>query len=361
MNTDFYLPILKSKLGEFTALGHLSENSKDFITPLFEITPLEWDQAERKIPRTLTDHLDSFCKKLLSKWPTSNCFIDPELLKWDRSDNRDQVRYVFDKLAEKDVVPAPVVSLEYSQSFLEALKGTIQTYKIKEVGFRVTPNHVTDADFPVKVQELLDQLRLKPAQVHMILDLADSNFGEIENFADAIASVLESFPFIDGWKSITVAGTAFPSSRIIKEGVSYFPRNDWMVYKKLLEKLKAAEFKRRINYGDYSIVNPAYFEFKPKVMKSSANIRYTLDDKWMVVKGTALKKSADYLQYKKLAKSIVASVDYLGEDFSMGDLHLARCVRGVERPGAPSVWNWVGNNHHFEKVLNDIAAMHHAV
>ena len=52
---------------------------------------------------------------------------------------------------------------------------------------------------------------------------------------------------------------------------------------------------------------------------------------------------------------------YMGEEFSKGDLHLAKCMRGDEGPGAPSVWNWVGNNHHFEKVLTDIAAMNHAV
>lgn len=355
------MPILKSKLGEFTALGNLGEEWKDSIVPLFEITPLEWDQAERKVPRTLNDHLDSFCKKLLKKWPTPKCFVDPALLKWNGTDNRHKISYVFEKLAEKDVIPAPVISLSYSPEFLTAFKATLETHGIKEIGIRVNPNDVTAPDFKGNLETLLEELGFVPGQCHLILDLVDANFMDIENFADAIVAVLESFPFAQEWRSVTVAGTAFPSSRIIKEGTSYFPRNDWKFYLTLTEKLKESAFKRPVNYGDYSIVNPGYFEFNPKVMKSSANIRYTLDDKWMVVKGKALKKSKDYRQYKQLAKAIVESDDYMGEEFSMGDLHLAKCVRGGEGPGAPSVWNWVGNNHHFEKVLSDIAAMHHAV
>jgi hypothetical protein len=195
----------------------------------------------------------------------------------------------------------------------------------------------------------------------MIIDLIDSNFSEVGNFADALADAMEIFPHIEQWRSLTVAGTAFPLSRVIKEGVFYFPRNDWKFYIALTYRLKERGFIRTINFGDYSIVNPDYFEFNPKVMKSSANIRYTLDDKWLVVKGKALKKSADYGQYTQMARVIIESDDYMGEEFSMGDLHLSKVVKEEEGPGAPSVWNWVGNNHHFEKVLTDIAAMHHAV
>lgn len=361
MNTDFYLPILKSKLGEFTALGHLGDEWKDAITPLFEITPLEWDQVERKVPRTTDEHLDSFCKKLIKKWPTSNCFVDPGLLKWNGKDNRHNIIYVYDRLAEKDICPAPIITLSYSGGFLQAFQELLEKYTIKEIGVRIRVTDLTAPDFQDKLDIMLNDLDMAASQCHMIVDLIDSNFTEIGNFADALTDAMESFPYVDEWRSVTVAGTAFPSSRVIKEGVSYFPRNDWKVYVALVDRLKEKEFIRVINFGDYSIVNPDYFEFNPKVMKSSANIRYTLDDKWLIVKGRALKKSIDYEQYTRMAKVIVDSDDYMGEGFSMGDLHLAKVAREEEGSGAPSVWNWVGNNHHFEKVLTDIAAMHHAV
>jgi hypothetical protein len=357
MNTNFYLPILKSKLGEFTALANLNHNLKNKIMPLFEITPLEWDQTERRVPRTLNDHLDSFCKKLIRKWPTDNCFIDTSLLKWQESDNTDKIEYVFDKLAEKNIIPTPIISLSVSPQFISAFLRTVQKHKLNEIGVRVTPKDVTTIDFQDKLESVLKLVDFTASQCHMILDLADANFSEVENISDAIVGVLESFPFGDNWMSFTVAGTSFPASNLIKEGKSEYARNEWKFYSTLKTKLGESNFKRCLNFGDYGIVNPGYFEFNPKIMKASANIRYTHHNKWVVVKGKALKESASYAQYTQLAKDIVESKDFLGENFSQGDLYLAKCVREEEGPGAPSVWNWVGNNHHFVKVLSDLFAM----
>ena len=68
MESKFYVPILKSKSGEFMALSKLNSRAKKSIAPLFEVTPLEWDHSEQKKPKTLDDHLTSFCKKFITKW-----------------------------------------------------------------------------------------------------------------------------------------------------------------------------------------------------------------------------------------------------------------------------------------------------
>jgi hypothetical protein len=356
MKSEFYLPILKSKLGEFTALSKLNHSQKEAIAPLFEITPLEWDQTERKVPRTLHDHLDSFCKKISTKWPSSNCFIDSGLLLWNESDNRKEIEYVFDKLSVKGIRPCPIATLTAPNDLWEAVLNIIKKHGIDDVGIRITPKDVTALEFNDKMGEILEYLGLLPSNCHLIFDLADSNFSDVDNFSDAVLAILETFPYLVQWKSFTIAGTAFPSSNLIKEGITEFSRNEWMLYLQLLEKTKNSEFKRPINFGDYSIVHPGYFEFNPKIMKASANIRYTHNQKWVVVKGKALKESADYGQYFNLSKKIYESNSYLGESFSDGDLHIAKCVNKQEGPGAPSVWNWVGNNHHFVKVLYDLSA-----
>ena len=83
MENNFYLPILKSKSGEFTALSKLGPTAKKKITPLFEVTPLEWDHSQQAKPKTLDDHLMAFCKKFRSKWASDNCFIDTSLLNYN--------------------------------------------------------------------------------------------------------------------------------------------------------------------------------------------------------------------------------------------------------------------------------------
>lgn len=353
METNFYLPVLKSKLGEFTALSHLKKDQFSKIVPLFEITPLEWDQAERKKPRTLDDHLDSFCKKVI-KLGSSNCFVDTHLLNLNKIDNTFKIEYIFDKLALNRLAPIPVVSPRSSEEFLTAFNSVTQKDFMTEIGIRVNPNDVTDPEFEGNITQLLQKVEFTPKECHLIFDLVDSNFSEVEDIAESIIDILEDFPFLLEWKSFTIVGTAFPSSRSIKEGLVLYPRNDWKFYQLLSNKLATKEYARSINYGDYSVVNPEYFEFNPKIMKSSANIRYTHNDHWIVSKGKALAKSADYLQYKKLATNIYKSEYFLDEFFSKGDTHLVKVVRGQEKPGAPSIWNWVGNNHHFTKVLTDL-------
>lgn len=354
METKFYLPVLKSKLGEFTALSHLKPEQISKIVPLFEITPLEWDQAERKIPRTLDDHLDSFCKKFIAKWSENSCFIDTHLLYWNDDDNTFKIEYVFDKLFAHRLSPIPVAGLRSTDNFITAFNKVTQKDVMREIGLRVNPNDVTDPDFEDNIIKFLEKVDFSAKDCHLIFDLVDSNFSEVEDIADSIVAILEDFPFLANWKTFTIVGTAFPASRSIKEGIALYPRNDWKFYQVLISKLAVKKYSRPINYGDYSVVNPEYFEFNPKIMKSSANIRYTHNDNWIVSKGKALTKAADYLQYKKLASSVFNSGYFLGEPFSSGDMHLARVVRGQEKPGAPSIWNWIGNNHHFTKVISDI-------
>ena len=120
--------------------------------------------------------------------------------------------------------------------------------------------------------------------------------------------------------------------------------------------MRDESFNRKINFGDYSVVAPGYFEFDPTKMSRSANIRYTHNDIWYVVKGKALKKSIDFQQYIAQATNIINSGFYLGEGFSEGDSHLSKCSNGQTTPGSPTVWNWVGNNHHFTKVVSDLFA-----
>jgi hypothetical protein len=248
MKNEFYLPILKSKFGEFTALSKLDNVQKESIAPLFEITPLEWDQTERKVPRTLHDHLDSFCKKVSTKWPSGNCFIDSGLLHWNGIDNRKEIEYVFDKLSVKGIYPSPIVTLSSPNDLLDSILNIKKNHGIKDVGIRVTPKDVTALEFNDNMGEILEYLGLLPTNCHLIFDLADSNFSDVDNFSDSILATLETFPYLVQWRSFTIAGTAFPASNLIKEGITDFSRNEWMLYLQLLEKTEKSEFKRPINF-----------------------------------------------------------------------------------------------------------------
>lgn len=356
MINEFYLPVLKSKQGEFDALSKLSDETKKSIVPLLEITPMEWDHATKVKPRTIEVHLQSFCKKVIKKWPSNNSFIDTSLINDKQPDGLSCIEYVFKLLYEKEISPIPVIQITSQDNFLSGIEMISLMYGLEHVGMRVTINDLTSPDLETKIETLLAKIQFRPENVHLILDLNAADFTNSDDFADGILQALGSFPKLQSWKSFTICGGSFPATNLIKVGVNQIPRNEWVFYKKLIEKMGVESFNRRINFGDYSMVAPGYFEFDPTKMSRSANIRYTHNDIWYVVKGKALKKSEDFKQYIAQAITILNSGFYLGEQFSEGDSHLKKCSVGETTPGSPTVWNWVGNNHHFTKVVSDLFA-----
>ncbi len=347
------MPVLKSKHGEFLGLSKLADDIREKVVPLIEITPKEWS-AEGKTPKTIEDHLDIVCKRYIKNWNSSKCFIDTYLMKRDNEDNSPMIEYFLSNLRSKNLVPLPVIHVNSSNAYIEAIKRIRVNLGIMEVGIRIVPDELSSPEFAENLTSLLRKIAQTPSACHLIFDLVSSNFSDIDNLSEGIIGIIETFPSLKEWQSFTIAGSAFPASRAVKKGVSEFERNDWNFHKKFLGVLKEKSFKRLINFGDYSIINPGYFEFDPKKMKPSANIRYTLDTRWVIAKGSRLAEAEDYAQYKSLARSIARSDYFLGANFSEGDRYISQCARGVVPPGQPRTWVWVGHCHHITKTVQNL-------
>lgn len=357
----FYLPILKSKDGEFKALFHLDSFTRNRIKPLFEITPIEYDNQAGKKPKSFEEHIFNFChKKFTKKWNNSECFIDTAQVKTESIQNMSCLEYIYDQLSGDlfPIIPIPVLRVETSFNDLEILNQLKLKYNFKQVAIRVNLSDIGES-FSEKIKLILSALFVTPSNVHLILDLADSDFSNTNDFSDAIIDLLQDFPYFVNWLSFTICGGAFPRTGELQKGENFIPRYDWMLFKAIKIKIATQNFCRSINFGDYGIVSPGYFKFDPLKMSRSANIRYTLDEEWYVLKGTALKTREDHQQYIKQATAITNESFFLGENFSYGDSHLKSCCLGKTKTGNPTVWNGVGNNHHFTKVVADLFSTPH--
>lgn len=354
MESSFYLPLLKSKAGEFKALENLNAKLKRKIIPLFEVTRMEYDHDEDAKPKTIEDHLQKFCKKVIKSWPNNPMFIDTTMVNAEKAEGTAAIEYVYSILATKDIYPMPVVYANSSIQYIDSIQSIMLLYDVTEIAIRVTIEDITSPNFENQLNAILDTLDLPESKCHVILDLKDADFSQLDDFAEGILAALSDFPFFKTWKTFTLAGGAFPAMSKIKNEIELVPRNDWKLFKAVMQGLKETDYNRSINFGDYSIVSAAYFEFDPKVMSISANIRYTHNDMWFVVKGKALKKRPDWQQYYDQAETIVRSKYYLGENFSFGDGHLRKCSSRLTTTGNPNIWIQMGTNHHFTKVLMDL-------
>ncbi|HVZ55781.1 MAG TPA: hypothetical protein VG870_03900, partial [Chitinophagaceae bacterium] len=167
MNNKFYMPVMKSKHGEFLALSKLRDPVKKNVIPLLEVTPLEWS-AEGKKPKTIEDHLDLFCKRYAQNWNTNCCFIDTVLMKHKENDDTHRIEYIFNRLFEKSVCPIPVLHVHNSNSFVAAISGIKGKYGIQEFGLRIIPDELTSPEIESEINSILEKIGITANACHLI-------------------------------------------------------------------------------------------------------------------------------------------------------------------------------------------------
>src|SRR5205823_3321595 len=155
MTKEFYLPMLKSKDGEFKALFTLSSEHKKRIVPLFEITYIEYDHTTNQKPKTLKEHLVNFSKKVAKNWPTNNLFIDTNLLKDKDVEGVECIEFVFHELSKIQIFPMPIVYTSTPQYLLDCTDRILGAYHIEEIGIRITIEDITSSSFEKNLNNVL--------------------------------------------------------------------------------------------------------------------------------------------------------------------------------------------------------------
>jgi hypothetical protein len=101
-----------------------------------------------------------------------------------------------------------------------------------------------------------------------------------------------------------------------------------------------------IVYADYGVVSPLYVPPKAPV-NVPARIRYSTETDHAFHR-------AGRKEYRDLCSALVGSSDFSGEGFSLGDLRIYRCAKGMIKPGNATQWVASDANHHLELVSGQV-------
>jgi len=168
-----------------------------------------------------------------------------------------------------------------------------------------------------------------------------------------ILGTFHEIPSLSSWRTFTICGTSFPknlSEKVSTGSDGYVRRSEWNIYKKIREK----ELKRIPSFGDYNISHPDYIEIDPRFMQMAANIRYTTDDSFLILRGNSIRIHG-WGQIVDITKRLVGHKDYSGKDFSYGDKYIYDCSTGDETTGNAETWRRVGTNHHLTFVIKQLS------
>lgn len=349
-----YVPILKGKPAEFTALQNADAAVRGGILPIVEVIP----------PADETDAaaMEGACRlavtKLADGW-AEPVAVDAGYL--------DQTLTTLGGLTAVEVLAQaarsrglpflPVVRLSDVPDTVAAAGRVVAADglgAVVRVGGDDLEEDVSTLD--IWLRDLCADLRLTQGDVDLIIDVGAIGQGtSVALAARVVRDLINGLANIAAWRTLTVASGAFPAdlSTVATGTMGLLPRLDAQLW----QDLRARPLMREPDFGDYAIQHPALPSgagFAP-----APQIRYTVDTAWRIHKGSK-KDPRSNRQFFDICAALVASGEYAGAALSWGDQHIARAAAsasGSEQvgPGNATTWRQVGTSHHLATVVNRLA------
>ncbi|MGZ8285051.1 MAG: beta family protein [Allosphingosinicella sp.] len=351
-----YVPLLRWRQGEYEALFRLGGPQKDAILPLIEILKPDYDFELRKPKRNLDEHLKLFGKRLGIKWNSRPALIDTGRLDpaARMADSRHPLGFLFDEARAAGAPLIPVTGLGRDAAY-QASVGAIAATDGRGAALRCSLAEALDPDFDKQIEALLWRIGVHWTTFDIIIDLETPAFDPMPQLVNIIIAALSGATILNACRSVTLLATSFPDTLANMAGpVQRFARHEWILFKAVVAALPLGV--RRPIFGDYGIAAIAFAEGDMRFMRGSPNIRYTIDDAWIIARAKGSPPGSNQ-PYPALCGLVTGSGVYLGSHFSAGSEYIANCQTGAATRGNPTTWKWVATNHHITKVLDDLSKL----
>lgn len=360
-DSKHYIPILRWKAAEREALEQLTTEEKGWVTPLIEIlmpqpkNPKEGDPVKNPAD-LLAESIELLKAKLplipleiLKYWGQTPAFVDLGLV--DISLRAGGLKHVVSGGEGIGVRLVPVLSLG-SDRATQNTAFALAKNKERGLCLRLFRPDLSDPAFTHNIKTLLTASSLREANIDLLVDLKNTD-EECLKLSDWCGRI----PNISKWRTFTVASGAFPPDlAALSVDIHFIPRSDWSAW----FDQRSKKLPRRPSFADYTIQHPIYKE-PVRGSNPSASIRYTLRDRWMIMRGQALrgKNTKGHAQYPAVARLVSGNPEFFGADFSFGDRYIAEKGKNLntKETGTPRTWLRAGINHHLVCTVSQISSL----
>lgn len=356
--SDHYVPLMKGKPGEYSALREASKDVRANFTPLVELPPVP-SKAE-----TVVGHVATQAQAILHSCAQGGrLFLDTGRLpvQAEMDNGRHPLPWIATRVESSGIEVVPVLNgLDNLRSESAVLtvneqQGTGACLRLRDRDLFAEPD-----DLQLRMEECLRRLNVDPSGVDLIIDQGEIVSGTEGRVARAAASLLAELPYSTDWRSLTLAGTAFPNAlgELGKEDAAELPRSEWEVWLNIQAR---RQLSRMPTYGDYA-TSPV--DFPPEVdgpMTVPVSIRYTAADYYLIRKDGAWTSEGGEAA-ERLAQWLVTREEYSGAEFCWGDKQINLISRGAKQSrgrrqrstGGASEWRGYGASHHIAFVTNEL-------
>ena len=348
-----YVPILKGKQGELDALRNLSVRARTNVLPLVEVVPSGVSDRDPEAQQLTCDKLVA---KLAARWNDAPILIDGVYLDYSLRSSKGSgiLKYTVDEARAAGIGAIPVVRLSDSS---DAIAEVGRFHQENACGFAVRISDDDLAEDPeeldVALTSLFESSGLTERDADLILDAGpvDSDLGA-SGIARFMMTLIRGLANIQLWRSVTVAGGAFPLdlTEFTPWTIGVRPRFDADMY--------LAVTSRRLpvtpDFGDYAVAHPS-LQLGP-AFSPPPQLRYATAGTWLVLKGRKNDPNGNH-QFYDICDAVAAHPDFAGAALGSADARIADPRGNGSGPGNGTIWRQIGTTHHIDLVTQRLASL----
>ena len=183
------------------------------------------------------------------------------------------------------------------------------------------------ADCEHRLNSLMAAIGISPEEADILIDLATTPDSGVA------IKALEHIPWFESWNNIWLSASSFPEHLT---GAGQYEECQPGIHKLVLprreitlfETINSAGFSREIGFSDRT-VNPSVHKVDDESTKTkrrpTVNIRYTLPDSFLILKGIHKNGNQDM---RRLCKALIKMDEFRGGSYSYGDAQYFKCAGG---------------------------------
>lgn len=349
LTTVSYIPILKWKKGEWSALASLPDLDRDRIAPVVVMPPAGDYDPDLDRPLEPAEHIKSFGRRLFDAWGARPVFVDGEYVDDERHREGFDVHpltALLERARTAGARPSPVTSLGRSGDYQAAVGRFLARHSEASLCLRVSPLDLESGRFADDLEALMGETGCVPERAVIIFDLGCDHPPASEEFVTWLADRLNHLPHLYRWLQVAVALTSFPEKIKANAGeCTRRPRHDWEIFQRLVQ---SGELGRQPIFGDYALEFPDYRPVGRATPR--ARLRYSTPTEYLIENGTTTKKPFGYQAIYPVATALTDRPEFFGAEFGAGDYFMWQLRLGKRGPGAAWQWRWAATDHHLRLV-----------
>jgi len=358
-----YMPVLKSKPAEIKALESTDQAAMSPLIDLLGLPPKAPSTAKNpRTPPTLRQRISSQVDELAKVWHGGPLRIDfADFVQVHQADDfaGETAASVFgDDAQGRSLEIIPVTGIERSAGY-QVMVRELQRQFNRGIAIRIPAAQFSQSDLVREVTGVMTLQDLRRPDVDLIFDAGGVSTADLSDVQQrvvwAIKQLEESAAGRLGaaWRSVTLASAGWvlqnPQNTVPGQEVQV-PRKDWHLFLNV-----RGEVADGLWYGDYGIESTK--PPGPKSLNYFSNLRYTLADTWLFIRGKSNQEEGGVAYFKEVCAQLVSSGNFAGSTFSEGDAYLDSRNMPGESSGGAVQWREAMFSHHFAVVIEQLRTL----